>query len=173
MKQETIKPILRWTAYSLLLLAFYALQTTPGLFVIFSVKPILIVSLAVCVSMFEGVLPSAMFGMAAGLLWDISSDKLFGFNALILMLCCMFISLLCIYYLHTKLLNSLLFCTVTLLMQGLLDYVFYYAVWNFDNAWVILVSNILPTAVYTVAATALVFLPVHWLCRRLSIVERI
>ena len=92
--------------------------------------------------MFEDVLPSAMFGMAAGFLWDISSDKLFGFNALILMLGCMLISLLCIYYLHTKVLNSLLFCTVVLLVQGFLDYIFYYAVWSFDNAWLVLVSNI-------------------------------
>ena len=173
MKREKLQPLLKWGIFSLLLLLFYSLQTTPGLFQIGWVKPVLIVSLIVCVSMYEGAMASAMFSMAAGLLWDISSDKLFGFNGLILLICGLFISLLCIYYLHTKLLNSLLFCTAVVLVQGLLDYFFYYAVWNSDGAVIALVRNILPTAAYTIAVTPLVFLLVHLIERRLSPVERV
>lgn len=158
MKQEKLMPILKWVLYSVLLLLFYALQTTPGLFQIFGAKPVLILSLAVCVSMYEGVMSSAMFSMVAGLLWDISSDKLFGFNGLIFLCCGLMISLLCIYFLHTKLWNSLLFCGVTLLLQGLLDYAFYYAMWNLDHSYLILTRTILPNAAYTLAVTPLVFL---------------
>lgn len=173
MKWEKWQPLIKWGGFSLLLLLFYALQTTPGLLQIASVKPVLIVSLIVCVSMYEGAMASAFYSMTAGLLWDISSDKLFGFNGLILMLCGLLISLLCIYYLHTKLVNSLLFCSVTAFLQGLLDYVFYYAVWNADGAVVALVRNILPTAAYTVAITPLIFFLVRAIERRLSPIERV
>lgn len=165
-KKERLLPILKWVVYSLLLVLFYALQTTPGLFQIFGVKPVWIVALAVSVAMFENVLPSAFFAMTAGLLWDISSGKLFGFNGMVLLICGMFISLLCIYYLHSKLVNSLLFAACAALLQGLLDYLFYYALWGYDGAWISLVQNILPTALYTVAATAPVFLLIRWLSRR-------
>ena len=168
MKREKLMPILKWALYSVLLLLFYVLQTTPGLFQIFGAKPVLILALAVCVSMYEGVMASAMFSMAAGLLWDISSDKLFGFNGLIFLCCGLMISLLCIYYLRTKLWNSLLFCGVTLVVQGLLDYVFYYAIWNLENTHLILLRVILSNAAYTLAVTPLVFLLVRLIENRFT-----
>lgn len=152
---------LKWASFVLLLLGLYALQTTPGLFAIFGVKPVPILALAVCLSMYEGTFASAMFSMVAGFLWDISSDKLFGFNGVIFLCCGVLISLLCIYYLHTKLINSLLFCTAVLILQGLLDYLFNYALWNLEGSWILLVSHILPTAAYTVAITPLIFLLVR------------
>ena len=172
MKKEKMMPALKWVLYSLLLLSCYVLQTTPGLFEIFGKKPVLAAALAVCVSMYEGVLSSAFFSMMAGLLWDISSNRLFGFNGLILLCCGVLISLLCIYYLHTRWLNSLLFCTLAMLVQGLLDYLFYYAIWGYPGVSLILVQNILPTLLYTAAVTPLLFLLVRRIHRKLSVVER-
>ncbi len=163
---------LKWVSFVLLLLGLYALQTTPGLFSVFGIKPVPILALAVCVSMYEGVVSSAMFAMTAGFLWDISSDKLFGFNGVILLCCGMMISLLCIYYLHTKMINSVLFCTAALVIQGLLDYLFNYALWNLEGSWILLVQHILPTAVYTVAITPLVFLLVRRMERCFSEADR-
>lgn len=161
-------PMLKWVCFSLLLLLLYTLQTTPGLFVIGHAKPVLIVGLLVCVSMYENVLPSACFSMVAGFLWDISSDKLFGFNALILLTCGMFISLCCTYYLHTKWLNSVFFCLAVMLLQGGLDYLFYYAMWGYANAWMAFVQRILPMTAYTVAATVPLFFLVRFLERSFS-----
>jgi len=171
--REKLRPVLKWTLYILLLLLFYALQTTPGLFCILGTKPVLILSLAVCVSMYEGVLSSAMFCMAAGFLWDISSDKVFGFNAVIFLICGLFISLLSIYYLRTKLPNSLLFCGAALLLQGLLDYLFDYALWNLEGASTVLLLRILPTAAYTLAVTPLLFLLVRFIEQKLTETPRV
>lgn len=173
MKLERLRPAMKWGLYSGLLLLLYALQTTPGLFSIFGTKPVLVLGLAVAVSMYEGVLPSAFFCMTTGFLWDISSDKVFGFNAVILLVCGLFISLLCIYYLHTRLLNALLFCAVTLCLQGLLDYVFDYALWNLEGAWIVLVHNILPTAAYTLAVMPLFYFLVRTIERRFSMAARV
>ena len=106
--------------------------------------------------------------MTAGLLWDISSDKLFGFNGVILLFYGLIVALLCIYYLHTKVLNALVFCVGLLLIQGVLDYGFYYAIWNLDSSWIILVQHILPTAAYTVLVTPLLFYLVRFVERKLN-----
>ena len=173
MKKEKLYPFLKWCVYALLLLLFYTLQTTPGLFQIAHAKPVLIAALAVCVAMYENVIPAACFSMAAGFLWDISSDKLFGFNALIFLVCGMFISLICIYYLHTKLVNALLFCLVAMLLQSGMDYLFYYAMWGYSSAWLAYVGRILPTLAYTVVATIPIFFLVRSVERRLSLMERV
>lgn len=166
-------PFIKWGAYSLILLFAYTLQTIPGLFAISSIKPVLILPVAVCICLYEGVLSSSIFSMIAGLLWDISSDKLFGFNAIIFILCGMFISLLCIYYLRTKLVNGILFVTVTALLQMGLDYLFYYAFWGYGDPVSILLYQLLPTVVYTIAITPLPFFLVRGIARRFNTITRI
>ena len=125
MKQESkLRPILKWLCYAGLLLLAYLLQTMPGFLTFFSAKPVWVAAVAVCVSMYEDVLPSAVFCAIAGLLWDISSDRLFGFNGVILLVCGVAVSLLCIYYLHTRFVNSIWFCAAAMAIQGALDYLF-------------------------------------------------
>ncbi len=165
MQIEKIRPYLKWACYYLLLLLLNAIQTTPHLFEIFSIKPALIVSLVVCVCMYESVMPSAVFSMIAGLLWDVSSDKVLGFNGIILIFCGTFISLFCIYYFHTKIINSLGFCAVVMVIQGIFDYLFYFALWQKSGAYIVLISNILPTALYTVIVTV----PLFYLVKLISL----
>lgn len=173
MQIEKIRPYLKWTIYYLLLIILYALQTTPHLFEVFSAKPILIAPLVICVCMFESVMPSAIFAMFGGLLWDISSDKVLGFNAIIFVLCGVIISLLCIYYLHTKLMNFLGFCASVLILQGLLDYLFYYAIWGYQDAHIVLVSNILPCVAYTTVVGIPVYFLVRFISNKFNIVVRV
>lgn len=172
-KSTKLMSAIKWSIYSLTLIIIYALQTTPRLFQIFGIKPILILPLIVCISMYEGIMPSAIFSMIAGLLWDISSDKLFGFNAVILLSCSVLITLICIFYLHTKLLNSMAFCLVTALLQGLLDFLFYYAIWKYDNVSIILVKDILPTILYTVILTPLFYWGVKYINSKFSLTTRV
>ncbi len=161
MRREKIVPILKWSLYFLILLIVYSWQTTPRLFQILGIKPILIVPLIVAISMYEKVIESASIGMVAGFLWDISSDKLFGFNAIILFLISITISLICIYYLQTKLFNFVLFCTLALFIQGGLDYFFYYRIWQYENSQLVFTYSILPTIIYTIIISPIFFLLVR------------
>lgn len=156
-RREKLVSAIKWITYSLLLLLAYTLQTIPGMLEFFGAKPVWILPVALSVCMFEGVMGSAVLCTVTGLLWDISSDKLFGFNAVILIIMGTIIALLCIYYLRTKLINAVFFVAVTAVLQGLLDYLFYYSLWGYDNPIIILTSHILPTAVYTVLVSPLVF----------------
>lgn len=150
-------PILKWVSYYLILFIVYSWQTTPNLFEIFNIKPVLIVPLVVAISMYEKVMESACIGMLAGFLWDISSDKLFGFNAIILIVITAFISLICIYYLQTKLINFVAFCVLALFIQGGLDYFFYYKIWGYENSEIIFNNRILPTIIYTTIISPIFF----------------
>lgn len=157
MSREKIAPIQKWVSYYLILLIVYSWQTTPNLFEFFERKPVLIVPLVVAISMHEKVIESAILGMFAGFLWDISSDKLFGFNAIIIITLATTFSLICIYYLQTKLFNFIGFTAIAMLVQGGLDYFFYYKIWNYENSNLIFTNHILPTAIYTVVISPIFF----------------
>lgn len=172
MDKEKRRPIIKWGIYYLLLLILFVMQTTPKFLEFFSFKPIFILPICICVCMFEDVLPSAIFCIITGLLWDLSANKLFGFNAIILMACGIFISLLCIYYLHTKLTNSILFAAVVLIVQGLLDYLFYYLIWNYNSTHLILLKHILPNAVFTIIIGVPIYYIILNVSKRFNIVNR-
>ena len=72
----------KYAAYAMILLVLYVLQTTPGLFVVYGAKPMLVVPAAIAIAMHEGELVGGLFGALAGLLCDMGSSMLFGFNGL-------------------------------------------------------------------------------------------
>lgn len=164
MRYEKVKPYIKWGIYYLALLLLFALQTTPGLFSIAQVKPVFVVPFMVCICMFEDIVPSAIFSMITGLLWDVTSDKLLGFNAIILLCFGLLISLLFVYYLHTKLINSAIFCLAVLLLQGLLDYFFHFIIWDTQGAFDIFLLQIIPSAFYSIAFVV----PFYYLVRSIS-----
>lgn len=150
MQYEKMKPVIKWSIYYLILLVLFALQTTPRFLEIAGVKPILVISLMICVCMFENILPSAIFSAMTGLFWDVTSDKMLGFNAIIFLCIGTAIALFCVYFLHTKLVNSVMFCAIVAFTQGFIDYFFYYLIWNKENSELILASAIIPTALYSI-----------------------
>ena len=165
MQYEKFRPFIKWSIYYSMLLVLFALQTTPRFLVISDVKPILVISLMVCVCMFENILPSGIFSVITGLFWDVTSDKILGFNAIIFLCIGTAISLFCVYFLHTKLVNSVIFCTVVVLTQGFLDYFFYYLIWSKENSVLILASSIIPTALYSIIFS----LPFFYIVRAISL----
>lgn len=173
MRYEKVRPYLKWFIYYFLLLLFLALQTTPKFFEIAGIKPVFVVPFMVCVCMFEDIVPSAFFSMVTGLFWDITSGKLLGFNAVILLCLGALISLLCVYYLHTKLLNSFFCCIVVVATQAFLDYIFHFAIWSTKDASLILTNNIIPTAIYTLIFIVPFFYLARSISRRLNDVTRV
>lgn len=163
----------KWFVYYLLLVLFYALQTTPLFMQILGIKPVLIVALAICVSVFEDIIPASVFSIFTGLLWDISSDKIFGFNALILLVTSVIITLLTIYYIRQRLAMTLVFCGVFMIIQSLLDYLFYYIAWGHGSFTEIYLLKLLPTIIYTLAVTVPIYFLVKSLSGRLAVSNKL
>lgn len=153
--------LIKWCIYSALLLVLYVIQTTPGLLAFGNVKAMLLIPLAVAVACFEQPLASGVFGMFCGLFTDVASDYLLGFNALILLICCVVISLIHTNFLKSKLLDTLISGLGVLLLQRGLDYFFYYSIWELDPNGYLLLHQILPSSLLTL----LVCIPLHYLIK--------
>lgn len=173
MKKEKWFPIVKWGIYYAILFLLYILQTTPNLFSVFGVKPLLVFLPVIPVCMFEKLIPSAVYGMVAGFFLDLSQNTLFGFNALVLLVFSAAISLVCVYYLHPKFINALWFSAVTILLQEFLYYLFCYSIWGFANRHIILLRHILPSVLYTVILVPLSFVIIKKLNTAFTIEERI
>ena len=165
---KTTVSVLKWVIYTALLLGFFVVQTTVGLIAVFDIRPVLIVAFAVAVSMQEREWYALSFGVIAGFMWDFSSGKASGFNAFVLAACCVVIALAVMYLIGNNFLNSMIFCGATMLLQGILDYLFSYQIWGYEGSWFILVRYILPTALYTVLITPLMYFLVRRLHRKLE-----
>lgn len=149
--------IQKYSLYGFILFVLYLLQNTPGLFAIGQIKPVLVLPFIVCIAMLEGELVGGLLGVAAGLLCDCGSSLIFGVNSLIFMVACVAVGLLVIYYMQPSLINSLLFTGALGLARQLFEYFFYYLMWGYPNASLVLVKGMLPTVLYTLAVTPLFF----------------
>lgn len=160
--------IARHFIFVVLMLLFYVLQSVPGLFQIYGVKPILVISVAVAISMFEGEFAGGIYGALAGLLCDTGGFLLFGFNGFIVMLCCVVSGLLVIYLMRRNLLSCLLFVFVTLLLRGSLEYFFAYGMWQYAGAWKLYTTSTLPVIGYSTVVAAPIFYLIRFICHKLS-----
>lgn len=81
----------RYLAYSLEILIFYIVQTTPMLVPeIFGSKPLLLLAVAFSIAAKENQIPALIFGAVCGAMTDIASSGSIGFFAITLTLICYF-----------------------------------------------------------------------------------
>ncbi|HJD22950.1 MAG TPA: rod shape-determining protein MreD [Firmicutes bacterium] len=159
---------LKWTAYGLILLLALLLQSAPRLFPeIAGGRPVLLIPLAVAIAMCEGPVGGAAAGVAAGLLWDLFSDRLLGFNALILMALCCAAGLLIQLLMRNNLLSFLMLIAGTLAIQGILDLFFNHILVSQAEPAYVLLHLLLPNAVYTLVLSPLLYGAVYGISRLL------
>ena len=109
------------------LLVAFILQTTflQGIS-IFGVAPSLILVLVICFSNSNDIVPSAVFSAVAGLLLDISSGRIIGFNAMLMM----YLSL-GIVYIGSEFFRDTPRATVMLVAIGTFIYELVFFIFNF------------------------------------------
>ena len=150
----------QWFCFAFLALFFYCIMTSGS-----SVKPLLLIPLSLCISANVREIPAAAAGVAGGLLTDIACGKLLGYNAIWLVSCCVLTSLLHSYYLRGKLLNILLLTAFCTAVQGYLDFMFYYAIWEHEDVTLIYTHIMFHSGILTMVCTIPIWLLVQWLCR--------
>ncbi len=148
-----IKTAVRWIIYYVVIFFCFIFMTT-GTFM----KPVILIPAALCIAVNSNQISSAVTGAVCGFLIDISCGKLFGYNAVLLAFFCIFVSLAFELWLRNRFINVMLSTAVVSLLNGLLDYKFYYEIWNYDNVERILTSVTLPVWIYTVISTVFVYL---------------
>lgn len=104
------KTFFRFFGYSLLLIILYVFQGS-GFIIpeIFGGRPLMLISLALCIASFENTLPSVIFGALCGVLTDISFDGSIGYFAFALTIVCYAENFVFSKYLYRHLLPLLCF----------------------------------------------------------------
>ena len=154
----------KYLIYALLLLLLYVLQTTPRLFEIFEVKPMLVVPAAIAMAMHEGEFAGGIYAAFAGLLCDMGGFGLFGFNGIIFLISGVAAGLLVIYMMRCNVVSCVLFVLIAMLARGGIYYTFAFGIWNYEYAWRIFVFQILPTIIYT----AISAIPIYYIFRAVN-----
>ncbi len=144
--RKNSKSFIKWSLYAVILIILYALQTTPHFLEIGKIKPFLMLPLAVCISLYESEIGSGVFGLITGFLWDFSSGKIFGFYGIVIMICCVTITLLSMYLVRVNIINAVLTVTAVCLILSAWDFVFYYLIWGYENVmlsfWQLILSSL-------------------------------
>ncbi len=150
----------KWFAYALLIFVCYLLETSGSY-----LKPLFLIPAALCIASHTGEIQAMAVGTICGLLLDLACGKLLGYNAVWLVVSCVAVSLLHSYLLREKLLNMLFLTLVCTAVQGYLDFVFYYAVWEHENVSLIYTKVILPSGLMTVIAAIPLYFLINWIAR--------
>ena len=149
MLRRTKLLILKYTIYALLVFFAGVLQTTPHFLEVFGVRPDLVVPLAVCIALFEDEVCAAAYGAFAGLVCDAGSFTVFGFNGLIVAFGCAAVALAMLYLMRQRLLNGMLLCAAVLTVRALLEYLFYFGIWEYAGTTQLLWRTYLPSVIYS------------------------
>lgn len=167
-KSRIYANFLNWGIWILLAVGLLSLQTAPGLFAVFGVKPLLLFPLATTFAFFHKERAAGGYAIFVGALWDVASGKALGFSSILLLIICTSISLLILYLVKQNLINCILLTTGGLLFYDLVYYLFYFLIWGKPGVWVPLLFHLLPTFVYTIAITPLFYFAVHFLIKKLT-----
>jgi len=166
-RQNIFKNVL----FVLILLSLYVLQSVPGLFAIYGVKPFLTIPAAIAIAMLEGEFSGGIYGAVAGLLCDMGGLLLFGYNGLVTAACCIAAGLFVIHLIRCNIFAFLLFSIFTMLLRGAAEYFFAYGMWNHQDVSRIFLNVTLPAALYSVIAGIPLFFLLRWMHRRFPVPE--
>lgn len=167
MRKQTRILWLRRAIFAVFILVAYLLQNTPGFFpAIFGVRAYFLISLTVCLGLFERELTGAVFGAFAGALWDIAAPGGDGFYAILLMLIGMLCGILVNTIMRNNLITAMLLNLVAHLLYVSLYVVIFVLAAGVDSAGWLLVRYYLPSVLYSILFTPIVYLSVRAVMNR-------
>ncbi len=167
-KKEKRNGIIRWFIYYLMIAAVYIYMTTVSL----PLKtPLLLIPVSLCIAMYEEPFNSALTGLVAGMLLDSAEGTLIGFSGIILMWCCLFTSLLFAVIMKKHFINILLITAGVTFIQGLLRYLFYFSIWDYNEGFNIFYHEFLPVIAMTNVFTALFYYLIKFLVKHLGVIR--
>lgn len=161
--------IIRRVILALIILTLSVMQNTDGFFPqIFGVRSLLLIPAVVCAAMFERDIVGMLFGLFAGMLWDITASGN-NFNALYLLA----VGFICGTLINTVMRNNVV--TASLLSVGFIIiyslgyWLFHYVFASIDGAAHVLVRYYLPGILYTAILVPIIFIIVRAVEKKYSI----
>ena len=160
------KNYLSWLLYGGLAVIFMLMQSDPRFFPSINfARPTPLILFAVCVAFFEGPKTGALIGVIAGLLWDLHAFRVFGLNAMILLVITVVVGLLVQWLLRANFLSGMLMCCCGVVVQALLEWLLCYVLFLDPESGAVLLHVYLPNVLYTILLSPLMYGVVLWTAR--------
>ena len=153
----------------LLVVVFAALQNTDGILpCIFGARFFILIPLVIAIAMSEGEIAGLFYGLAAGAFWDVCSAGLDGFHTLYLALLGTLTGVLVHFFMRNKLLTQYCICGIACFTHSILYWLITVYIPMGDRMYSKLLGFYLPSAVITTAISAVIWLAVGFICKKLS-----
>ena len=153
-KQRTIKV----AVYLILTAAAALIQNTEGLTLeIGGARCFLLLPVCMILGTGEDERFAAVIALAGGMLWDLSSGVHLGFNAIYMCIICFFGSALVTYIIRNTFITNFIFSAVFILLYCLLYWLFFIIIRDVRGAELSLFTFYLPSALYTIIATPVIY----------------
>ncbi len=164
-KQRTLKV----AVYLLLTAAAALIQNTEGLTLeIGGARCFLLLPVCMILGAGEDERFAAVAGLAGGLLWDLSSAVHLGFNAVYMCIMCFFGAALITYIIRNTFIANFIFSTVFILLYCFLYWLFFIIIKDVRGAELSLFTFYLPSALYTIIATPVIYFSLKPIKRALN-----
>ena len=150
---------LRWFAYIIDIIIFFAIQQTPGLIPLaFGSKPILLIPILISIALFEDEITGLWFGVFIGLLMDFGFSNILGFNCILMAIFGYLLGFISANFIKVNLLSGFICAVLISLIAYLMHFVFFYLLQMYENYGYILLNNYLPRLIYTIIVFPIFYL---------------
>ncbi|MBO4933973.1 MAG: rod shape-determining protein MreD [Clostridia bacterium] len=155
----------KWTVYSFLLLLMLVLQNTLSLHIenICLVLPAVIV-----ISLNDDSDVGLVLGGVFGLLWDVTSGRLFGYNALLMLLFAFAAQIVAANLIRVKWLTNLVTVAAFAAIYQLITYLFFFLIWGNGGAWYTIFRAIFRGGLSAAIAGTVFFIIFRPICRKIN-----
>ena len=159
----------RYLTYALIIFLAHIVQNVLCVFPeIASVRPILLISVAVCISMFEGELVGAAAGLLAGALWDTVTVAADGYNAFYLMVACAVCGVMLRIFMRNNIVTYVIMNSGITLIYVITYVLFFISARGIDDAGAIFFRYYIPMGVYSLIFTPLWYILIRSIYRKFS-----
>ena len=150
--------VFKYLLYLAEFVLFYVLQNVPSGFpLIFSVKPMLVISLLVVISLLESEMSTVFFALGAGLLLDAGVAPV-GLSSLFLTICCTLLSAMSKKKFHARVLSNTVATFVIAFLYGAFIWAAVYLMQGNERAAVIFIDRFIPSILYTVLVSPIIYI---------------
>ena len=150
--------VLKYLLYLTEFALFFILENSASAFpLIFSVKPMLVLSLLIVISLLESEMSTIFFALGAGFLLDVGVAPA-GLSSLFLCIVCTFLSAFAKKKFHVRILSAVLSTVVVAAMYSLFIWLSSYVFTGSAKAMVLLLDRFIPSYLYTVLISPLMYI---------------
>ncbi len=159
----------RYLVYALIGFLAHIFQNSVCIFPeIASVRPILLISVAVCISMFEGEIVGAVAGLTAGVLWDTVTVTADGYNAMYLTLACAICGVLLRVFMRNNIITYIIMNSGITAVYFITYVIFFITARGIDGGVQVFFRYYLPMGIYSLILTPFWYILIRAVYRKFS-----